>query len=80
LVLIHEGVDRSAVSNYRPISLTSGICKKLEHVIAGYLRQVWDKDDWLYEGQRGFRPGYSRESQDITVCQDIAKPLDEGSV
>ena len=33
---------------------------------------------WLYEGQYGFRPGYSRESQVITVCQDIADSLDEG--
>jgi len=30
----------------------------MEHVIASYLRQVSDKNDWLhsYEGQHGFRP------------------------
>jgi len=28
----------------------------MEHVIASYIRQVWDKNDWLYEGQHGFRP------------------------
>jgi len=50
----------------------------MEHVIASYLRQVWDKNDWLYEGQHGFRPGYSCESQVITVCQDIADSLDNG--
>ena len=33
---------------------------------------------WLYEGQHGFRPGYSYESQVVTVCQDIADSLDEG--
>jgi hypothetical protein len=49
----------------------------MEHVIAGYLRQVWDKYDWLYDGQHGFRPGCSCESQVITVCQDIADSLDE---
>jgi len=70
---------QSAVTNYRPISLTCVVCKQLEHV-AGYLRQVWDKNDWLYEGQHGFRPGYSREIQVITVCQDIADSLDEGPV
>jgi len=70
--------NRSAVSNYRPISLTSVVCKQLEHAIAGYLRQVWDKNDWLYEGQHGFRLGYSCESQVITVCQDIMDSLDEG--
>ena len=39
---------------------------------------MWDKNDWLYEGQHGFRPGYSCESQVITVCQDIADSLDNG--
>jgi hypothetical protein len=27
---------------YRPVSLTSLVCKQMEQVIAGYLRQVWD--------------------------------------
>jgi len=50
----------------------------MEHVIASYLRQVWYKNDWLYVGQHGFRPGYSYESQLITVCQDTADSLDNG--
>ena len=54
------------------------VCKQLEHIIAGYLRQVWDKNDWLYEGQHGFGREYSCKSQVITVCQDIADSLDEG--
>jgi hypothetical protein len=29
----------------------------------------WAKNEWLYEGQHGFRPGYCCESQVITVCQ-----------
>jgi len=32
---------------------------------------------WLCESQRGFRPGYSCESQVVTVCQGIAYSLDE---
>jgi len=75
---IYKGGDRSAVTNYRPISLTSVVCKQMEHVIAGYLRKVWDKNDWLYEGEQGFRPGYSCESQVISVCQDMADSLEEG--
>ena len=50
----------------------------MEHVIAEYLRQVWEMSDLLYEGQHSFRPGYSCESQGVTVCQDIADLLDEG--
>jgi len=77
---IYKGGDQSAVTNYRLISLTSVVCKQMEHNIAGYLRQIWDKNDWLYEGQHGVTPGYSCESQVITVCQDIADSLDEGLV
>ena len=54
------------------------VCKLLEHVRAGYLRQVWDKNDWLYEEQHGFRLGYACESEVITVCQDLADSLEKG--
>jgi retron-type reverse transcriptase len=50
----------------------------MEHVIASYLRQMWDKNDWFYEGQHGFRQGYSCKSQVINVCQDTADALDNG--
>ena len=75
-VLFTGGGDRSLVTNYRPVSLTSVVCKQMDHVIASYLRQVWNKNNWLYKGQHGFRPGYSCKSQVITVCQDIADSLD----
>jgi len=51
----------------------------MEHVLAGYLKQVCDKNDWLHEGEHGLRPGCLCESQVITVCQDIADSLDEGT-
>jgi len=50
----------------------------MEHVVVPYLSQVWGKNDWLYKGQRGFRPGYSCGGQVITVCQDIADSLRNG--
>jgi len=78
VVPIDKGGDRSVVTNYRPISLTSVVCKQLEHVKAWHLRQVWHKNGWLYEGHHGFRPGYSCESQVITACHDITDSLDEG--
>jgi hypothetical protein len=49
----------------------------MEHV-ASYLKQVWVKNDWLYEGQHGFGPRYSCESQVIAIYQDIADSLDNG--
>ena len=78
VVPIHKGGDGLLVTNYRPVSLTSVVCKQMEHVIASYLCQVWEVNDWLYEGQHGFTLGYSCESQVITVCQDISDSLDIG--
>jgi len=78
MVPIHKGVNRSLVMNYIVVSSNSVVCRQLEPVIASYLRQVWNKNDLLYEGQHGFGPGFSCESQVITVCQDIADCLDNG--
>ena len=42
---IHEEGDLSLVKNYRLVSLTSVVYKPVEHVIAGYIRQLWDDMD-----------------------------------
>jgi len=42
VVPIYKGGDRLVVGNYRPVSLTSVVCKQMEHVMAGYLREVWE--------------------------------------
>jgi len=78
VVPVHKGGDGSLVANYRPVSLTSVVCKQTEHVTASYLRQVWDKNDWLYESQHGLRPGYLCKIQVIMVGQDIADSMDNG--
>ena len=44
---IYKGGDRSLFRNYRPVSITSVICKQMEHVISGYLRQIWEMSGWL---------------------------------
>jgi len=67
VIPIYKGGDRSVVGNCRPVRLISVFCKQMEHVIAGYLRQVWEMTGWLYESQHGFRPGFSCESQVIMV-------------
>jgi hypothetical protein len=68
---IYKGGDQSLVSNYRPVSLTLVVCKQMEHVMASYLRKIWDKRDWLFEGQHGFRSGYSCENQVITFARTL---------
>jgi len=43
VVPIFKGGDRTLVGNSRPVSLTSVVCKKMEHVIAGNIREMWEK-------------------------------------
>jgi hypothetical protein len=50
VVPTYKGGNRSVVTKYRPVSLTLLICKQMQYVIAGYLRQVWDTSKSLYEG------------------------------
>jgi hypothetical protein len=61
---VYKGGDRSLVTNYTPVSLTSVVYKQMEHVIALYLRKIWDIDS-----------GWDIHVK-VTVCQDIADSLD----
>jgi hypothetical protein len=54
VIPVYKGGDCSVIKNYRLLSLTSVVCKQMEHVLAGYIRQVWENSYWLYEGQHGF--------------------------
>jgi len=51
---IYNGRNRSVDTNCRPVSLNSVVCKQVELVIAGNLRQVWDTNEWLYESNMDF--------------------------
>lgn len=46
--------DTSLASNYRPISLTSILCKALEHVVTTNVVSHMDKYNLLYELQHSF--------------------------
>ena len=41
VVPVYKGRERSIVTKCRPDSLTSVVCKQIERVVTGYLRQVW---------------------------------------
>jgi membrane glycosyltransferase len=60
VVPIYREDDCSLVSNYRLVSLTPVVSKQMEHVTASYLREIWDKKVWIYEGQHGFRPDHAK--------------------
>jgi hypothetical protein len=80
VVPIYKEGNHSLISNYRPVSLTSAVSRQIGHVMASYLKEIWYKKDWIFKGQHGLRSGSSRESQVITVWQDIADSLDNGGM
>lgn len=47
--------DKLAISNYRPIFITSSCCKMLEHVIAGLIHEFLVERNILSPYQHGFR-------------------------
>jgi hypothetical protein len=59
VVPIYKEGNHSLVSNYRTVSLTSAVSKQMKYVTAAYLGEIWDKKGWIFEGQHGFRPGFS---------------------
>jgi Reverse transcriptase (RNA-dependent DNA polymerase)/Endonuclease-reverse transcriptase len=68
--------NRSSPENYRPISLTSILCKMLEHILTSNLATFLEENNLFCSDQFGFRKNRSCELQLHRVCQDLAFILD----
>ena len=73
---IFKGGDRSAVNNYRPISLTCILCKTLEHVICSQMWNHIDNYNIITESQHGFRKSVNTTTQLLHVTHHAAEALD----
>ena len=65
--------DTSLASNYRPISLTSILCKVLKHVVTTNVVSHMDKYNLLYDLQHGFGSKRSCETQLVTLIEDLMR-------
>ena len=79
VVPIFKKGDRHQPSNYRPVSLTSVVCKVLEHIVHSSIMSHFDRWNILSDSQHGFRKRRSCETQLIETINDIAKHLSDGS-
>ena len=70
--------DRNVAANYRPVSLTSLICKIQEHIIVSNILDHLDKHDLLTDCQHGFRARRSCETQLLTLVHELATSIDSG--
>ena len=64
--------------NYRPVSLTSLVCKTLERVIGRHLMTYLEENNILTSHQYGFRAGYSTIDQLIVTYDDVTLDIDSG--
>ncbi|KAK3894275.1 hypothetical protein Pcinc_001969 [Petrolisthes cinctipes] len=71
---------RSSPLNYRPVSLTSVICKCLEKIVVASLQSFLEENDLLSADHFGFRAGRSVEDQLILSYNDITYWLDRGQM
>nr|XP_054748767.1 uncharacterized protein LOC129254333 [Lytechinus pictus] len=63
--------DVHSTGNYRPVSLTSVICKQLEHIICKHLFKHLQENNILSSLNHGFRSGHSTETQLLTTVHDL---------
>jgi hypothetical protein len=70
--------DKHQPANYRPVSLTSIVCKVLEHVIHSNIMRHLDQRKILTNAQHGFRKARSCETQLLVTVHDIANSLADG--
>ena len=79
IVPLFKKGSRSEAANYRPISLTSVLCKLCEHIIHCAVMQHLTDNNILSDAQHRFRKHRSCETQLICMMDDLAKGLDNKS-
>jgi len=65
----------SKPEDYRPISLTSTLCKVMERLLAKFIIEQ-TKELWLENQQYGFLPGKNTSDALIQVIEDLSKAFD----
>ena len=71
--------SRNKSENYRPVSLTSVICKLLERLIKDHLVDFLVKNKLINPSQHGFLKARSCLTNTLCFLEDVTKWLDEGS-
>ena len=71
--------SRNKVENYRPVSLTSVICKLLEKLIKDHMADFLVKHKLINPSQHGFLKARSCLTNMLCFFEDVTKWIDEGS-
>ena len=74
---IHKKGSRLLAENYRPISLTSQLCKVFEIIMREAVTHL-ENLHLIFESQHGFRRGRSCLSNLLTFLEKVTKAIDDG--
>jgi len=75
---IFKAGQRCEAANYRPVSLTSQICKVFEAVVRGEIVKFLDKYKLIRDSQHGLRKGRSCVTNLLLFLDQILRCVDEG--
>ena len=78
LTPIHKKGDRTEPSNYRPVSLTSQVCKVMESIIRDEITKHLTRNNLLNDAQHGFREGRSCLTNLLETLEQWTEIIDEG--
>jgi hypothetical protein len=78
VVPLHKGGTKAATGNYRPVSLTSVVCKVLERIIKDRLVIHFEQHQLMHSSQHGFTKGRSCLTNLLTYLEDVTRAVDEG--
>ena len=70
--------DRAEAKSYRPVSLTSAVCRALERHVAFRLNHYLERFHLLSDDQFGYRAHRSTELQLLEATSDWTRALDSG--
>jgi len=78
VIPLYKGVSKSSVSNYRPVSLTSQICKLFEANVKDNMVEFLETHKLISDTQHGFRKGRSCLSNLLAFLDKVLCQIDEG--
>ena len=70
--------ERKLPENYRPISLTSVVCKLMERIIRNKIVDHMESNNLFAKQQHGFRAGRSCTTQLLEFMEEVTEAIDRG--
>ena len=78
IVPIHKGGSKAIMSNFRPVALTSAICKVLEKIICAAILSFLTTNRLITPQQHGFIRGRSCQTNIMLCLEKWTRILDDG--